>query len=233
MSKTQRVHVQRVEAGELVESADDMVLVEEAVSITVDGALRVESTCSPGELAEWVVGYLFSEGWIGSPEDVGEIWHDDGAYVVRLHAPTRPGPLERLESDLVLGVGRIYDVAADVMERSAALRKAGEAHAAAIANGEGIRVFVEDVRRTCAFEKAIGEAVLMGVDFSGSLAFLTSPVGLRAIEKSARCGIPVVATSETPTGAAVRLAEELRVCLCGVVRGEQLNVYAQGWRLGL
>ena len=53
------------------------------------------------------------------------------------------------------------------------------------------------------------------------------------ISKLARCGVPIVAAVSAPTIDAVRLAEELNVCLCGFVRGERMNVYANGWRLGL
>jgi len=92
---------------------------------------------------------------------------------------------------------------------------------------------VEDISRTCALEKAIGEALLRGVDFEQSFAFLSSRVPSRMITKLARCGVPIVAAVSAPTMDAVRLAERLNICLCGFVRDERLNVYAHGWRIGL
>jgi len=233
MSKTGRVHIQRVESGQIVESADDVVVVEQPVSIVVDGTPRIETTCSPGELGEWVIGYLFSEGWIVSPDDVDEIRHDGGEYRVRLHAGAHLRDVAAVRSDFVMGIGRIQDVSADVTRQAAIFEATGGTHAAAIVNEKGILAFVEDISRTCALEKAIGEAVLMGVDFSETLLFLSSRVPSRAVVKAARCGIPIVAAVSAPTADAVRHADDLNICLCGFVRGDRLNVYAHGWRLGL
>lgn len=103
----------------------------------------------------------------------------------------------------------------------------------AVSSASGLVALAEDISRTCALEKALGHALVQRADFSQSLAFLSSRVPSRMIAKLARCGIPIVAAVSAPTIDAVRLAEELNVCLCGFVRGDRLNVYAHGWRVSL
>ena len=232
MERVKRVRVHRVEAGN-VESVDDAVAVERAVSIEIDGTVRLATVCSPGELGEWAIGYLYSEGWIQSPDDVGEITHEGGSYSVRLR---EAGPIEppgRVNSDLVLGTDRLLEAASELVERASTFRKTGGTHVAAIADRTEVFTMAEDISRACALEKAIGEAVLTGVDFGRSFALLSSRVPARMVAKLARCGVPIVAAVSAPTEAAIELAESLRICLCGFVRDERLNVYSHEWRVGL
>jgi len=232
MSQVKSVPIKRLESGQ-VESVEDSVVVERPVSITVDGVLRVETVCSPGELGEWVIGYLLSEGLIGDPEDVDEVTHDGDAYNVQCRSVTEVSLLQSVESDFTYVASRVLDAAAEVVSRATIFHETGGTHVMAIADQTGMRALVEDISRTCALEKAIGQAVLKGVEFGQALALLSSRVPARMIRKLARCGVPIVAAVSAPTADAVELAEELNICLCGFVRGERLNVYSHGWRIGL
>ena len=231
-SQTERIRIRRFIAGE-VTSVDDDVVAERDVAIAIAGEMLVRATCSPGELGEWVLGYLYSEGLISTPESVREIRGDEGTFTVRLTRRTEPTPPEPVESDWILGPDRVLEIASEVAERASLYEGTGGAHAAALANRECIFSLVEDVSRTCALEKAIGEGLLRGIDFSHTLAFISSRVPARMIEKLGRCGVPIVAAVSAPTATAVGLAEALNVCLCGFVRGERMNVYTHGWRVEL
>jgi len=234
MGEIERVPIQRVRS-ERVESVEDTLVVEQNVTIEVDGEILIRTTCSPRQLREWAIGYLFSEGFITAPDDVEEIREADGVLSVTLTAaaPTEPGPLPPVESEWRVTADRILAVARVMVEKAELFRRTGGAHAVAIADETDVLVFVEDVNRTCALEKALGIALPLHIDFSRSLAFLSSRIPSRMVAKLARCGIPIVAAVSAPTLDAVRLAESLNVCLCGFVRGERMNVYAHGWRVGL
>ena len=232
MRPTRQVSIHRLDDGD-VESLDDVVAVEQAVSIAVSGVRRIKAVCSPDGLGEWVLGYLASEGLIRSPEDVVHIAHEGTDYRVRLrHEAEVPAPL-RVRSDFNLGASRIRDVVSETASRASCFRETGGTHVMAIADGTGIRTLVEDISRTCALEKAIGEALIAGVDFGQSFSVLSSRVPSRMVRKLARCGIPIVAAVSAPTAEAVDLAEELGICLCGFVRCDRMNVYSHGWRIGL
>jgi len=234
MSTIERIPIQRVRSGE-VESVDDTLVAEANVAIELRGDERIRAVCSPGHLREWAIGYLFSEGLIARPDDVEEIRESDGVLTIDLasSAPAEPAPLVPVESDWRATPERILAVARETGEKADLFRRTGGTHAVTIANESGIVAFVEDISRTCALEKALGIALLQRIDFTRSLTFLSSRVPSRMIAKLARCEIPIVAAVSAPTSDAVRLAEELNVCLCGFVRGERLNFYAHGWRVGL
>jgi len=232
VSKMERVTIKRFLAGE-VTSVDDAVAAERDVAIEVAGEILVRATCSPDELGEWVLGHLFSEGLISTPKDVRDIHGGEGTFTIRLSHRTSPAPPDPVESDWVLGPNRILEVAAEVGERTNAFKETGGTHAAALADSERVLALVEDVSRTCALEKAIGEGLLRGIDFAHTLVFVSSRVPARMVGKLARCDVPIVAAVSAPTAAAVRSAEALNVCLCGFVRGERMNVYTHAWRVEL
>ena len=234
MEMMERSPIERVQSGE-VESVKDMLAVETDIAIEVRGETLIRTTCSPGQLQEWVHGYLLSEGRIMSASDVARIREVTGGVSVELTASAPSGltPLAPVVSELTVKRGRLLAVGREVAERADVFNRTGGTHAMAIVSETEIVAFVEDISRTCALEKALGLALAQNVVFRRSLAFLSSRVPSRMIAKLARCGLPIVAAVSAPTAEAVRLAEALNVCVCGFVRDERLNVYAHGWRVGL
>ncbi len=233
MDTGERTRFQRVRSGE-IKSVVDTLVVETDVAIELDGELLLRATCSPGQLREWVIGHLFSEGLIARSADVKEIREAAGVFSVELaaSAPSTPVPLAPVASDCRMTVERILAVARETGEKAELFQQTGGTHAMAIADEAEIIAFVEDISRTCALEKALGIALLQRFAFSRSLAFLSSRVPSRMIAKLVRCRIPIASAISAPTADAVRLAERTRLCLCGFVRGEGLNVYTHGWRIG-
>jgi FdhD protein len=234
LETTERVPIKRVQSAK-IESVDDTLVVEADVAIELGGEELIRTTCSPGRMREWVIGYLFSEGHIVHPKDVSEIREVDGVFSIELadSAPAEPAPLTPVESGLIVEPDRLLAVARAVADCADVFHRTGGTHATALANQEEIVSLVEDISRTCALEKVLGLALTQHADFSRSFAFLSSRVPSRMIAKLGLCGVPIVAAVSAPTIDAVRLAEELNVCLCGFVRGGRLNVYAHSWRVGL
>jgi FdhD protein len=234
LETTERFPIKRVQSGDL-EFVDDTLVKEANVAIELGGRSLIRTTCSPGQMREWVLGYLLSEGFIASPDDVAEIHERQDAFSVALaeSAPAKTAPLTPVESGLTVEPDRLLEIAREVQRRATVFERTGGTHAMAIASETDIVSLAEDISRICALEKALGHALVQRADFSRSFAFLSSRVPSRMAAKLARCGVPIVAAVSAPTINAVRLAEELNVCLCGFVRDERLNVYTHGWRVGL
>ena len=234
MEGTEKVTIHRIVAGK-VETIDDTLVVEENVSIELDGQELIRTTCSPGHMREWVLGYLFSEGRIEQADDVAKIRETNGLHSVELatSAPTGPGPISPVVSDLTIGSERLLEAACEVARRGEVFAATGGTHTMGIFGPRGISSFAEDISRTCALEKTIGAALLEGIVFGESFAFLSSRVPSRMIAKLARCGVSIVAAVSAPTNDAVLLAKKLNLSLCGFVRNNRWNVYTHGWRVGL
>jgi len=235
MKQTQTRPVTRIDAGTIEETSERLV-VEQEISIAVAGKTLVRATCSPSSLKELVYGHLVSEGLIRSKSDVSSVTVKGTVAEISL-GNTSPAlqtsSLQPLDSPFTISADGLLAAAEDCRRRGTIFRETGGTHAAALGNRSGIVGFFEDVSRTCALEKVLGDALLRGIAGDETFVFLSSRVSSRMILKVARCGIPIVGAVSAPTADAVCLAETLRICLCGFVRDSRLNVYSHRWRVGL
>ena len=228
-----RATVTRIQAGR-TEDVEDTLVLEREISISVNGERAVLTSCSPGHERELVYGFLFSEGFIGSVDEVASIESKGDEFFVEVEGgrhPTVDRFPPRVESPLTLPAGRLLDAGRECRERGAIFRKTGGTHAASLGDVSRSVNFFEDVSRTCALEKAMGDALLGGTDFGDTFIFLSSRVSLRMVLKAARCGIPIFASVSAPTLQAVEAVRTLNLCLCCFVRGERLVIYSHKWRV--
>ena len=230
MDTTTRWTIDRF-SGDRNESASDILVTEEQVTITANGDKLISTACSPGILRELTYGYLISEGMIRSIDDVTSYREEEGAIDVRISPTRNSQSLVPLASSYSILLKRMLEGAEQAQQSGTLFRQTGGTHAAAIFAPAGDMIFVEDISRTCAMEKAIGEALLAEADFSNSFIFLSSRISLSMVRKIARCKIPIIGCVSAPTFQAVAMADKLGICLCGFVRGERMNIYTHAERI--
>ncbi len=229
MEPAQRASFLHISPGKRSERTSFLVT-EKTVVLEIEAGRQFTFTCSPGSERALVYGFLLSEGWIRRKEDIQNWEETETGYRVRLRRRL-PGLPMRVTSGFSLPTSRIISAAAEFHTQSSLFRKTGGAHAAAIGERKGLLNFFADVSRNSAMEKAIGDAFLHEMDLGEAFLFLSCRVPQRMIHKAARAGIPVVCAVSAPTAQAVAEAKRLDICLCGFVRGEELNVYSHPWRL--
>jgi FdhD protein len=115
--------------------------------------------------------------------------------------------------------------------RSSLYELTGCIHSAALADGEDIICFAEDIGRHNAVDKAIGSAVLEAVDPRGKIMLASGRLSSEIVSKCARWAIPIVASRTAPTALALRIAQETGVTVVGFVRGDRMNVYTHVHRV--
>ena len=96
--------------------------------------------------------------------------------------------------------------------------RTGSAHSCFLLRGGEILFSAEDMGRHNALDKAIGWALLQGVDFSETAVFTSGRVPADVARKVIRAGIPVLISRKMPTGEAVKLAVETGLTLIGKAR---------------
>lgn len=119
--------------------------------------------------------------------------------------------------------------------------RTGGLHAAVLVGRDGAAIAsAEDVGRHNAVDKVVGAALRAGrvgpraaAAAAPALLAVSGRAGFEIVQKAAAAGVPVVASVSAPSSLAVDLARAAGVTLCGFVRGERMNVYANGERLGL
>lgn len=236
MDPTSSASIIKVEGVE-IRRIDDVLIREQEVVVRVEGRDILHTVCSPGGGRELAYGHLASEGWIGSPNDVDEVLLDPGSAKISVRLRERcvmprcePAPVW---SRYTVRPADVLSATRDAEAEEKLFRATGGTHLAVVLPAGGPKFAAEDISRTCALEKALGAALLAGVDLGSSILFLTSRVPLLFVRKAARVGIPILAAVSAPTYEAVEEAERLGICLCGFVRGDRLNVYSRPSRVGL
>jgi FdhD protein len=234
MDSTRLTDVIRAE-GAGVERVRDTLVREARIVVRLDGREVLDAVCTPGDERELAVGHLVSEGWLESVQDVVSVSVDAALSEVSVcrRGSAPPGGLGEVTTTYETLRSRVAEVAERGEIRPSLFAATGGAHTAAVCPAEGSDVVAEDISRACALDKAFGKALLGGVDVGRSILFLTSRVPRQFIRKAARVGIPIVAAVSAPTYEAVEEAERLGICLCGFVRPGRMNVYSQGWRVGV
>lgn len=122
----------------------------------------------------------------------------------------------------------------------AVFRRTGGLHAAALLAGDGeVIALAEDIGRHNAVDKVVGAAVRTGrlggradPSVGPALLAVSGRAGFEIVQKGAMAGVAVIASVSAPSSLAVDLARAAGVALAGFVRGERMNVYAHGRRLG-
>jgi len=238
---------------------DCRVVVEQPLTITVDGVGEYTLMCTPAHTAALAVGFVFSEGLIGSLRDIDVLYHcedDPGAVRLRLgRAPeTKPArnmvvasscglcgcmdvaamlaSLPRVGRELIVPASLLLAAQAEMHRRQHIFRQTGGTHAAAVFTAEGeIVAFAEDLGRHNALDKCIGQCLLTERPTAGLGAVLSGRVSLELITKAARAGLELLAAVSAPSSLAIEAATECGITLCGFVREDRLTVFANPRRV--
>ncbi|NLP05014.1 hypothetical protein GX411_03550 [Candidatus Fermentibacteria bacterium] len=217
-----------------VEARIDTLAGQSSCRVVVNGDTLAEETCSPGDEAALGLGLLLLEGAAapGSPAPEADV--SESCVGFRLEG-RRPSAIEpgRVESGFRSDPAAVFDLMRKAAELAVTHASTGATHFAALGESGLIRCHFEDISRTAALAKALGEAWSKGFPGCSSTLLLSSRVPACFVIGAARAGIPIMAAVSAPTAQAADEAERLNICLCGFVRGERMNVYSHPWRLGL
>jgi len=137
-----------------------------------------------------------------------------------------------LEDELRIPAVDIVRMQYVMVEKQALQARTKGVHAVALVRPDGVPVIVrEDVGRHNALDKAIGHALLYGIDCSGCVAILSGRISFEMAQKAIRARIPVVAAVSAATALAVDLANHLNCTLIGRLRDDSLSIYTHQERI--
>jgi FdhD protein len=245
----------RTVASILRDGVRDEVAVEEPLEIRVDGRPLAVTMRTPGHDEELALGFLYGEGLIDGPREVG-LTEDLAANIVEVSGPLLRDPGVRrfytTSSCGVCGKGALEEVSVyaprlvggPTVERSllAALpdrlrqptfERTGGLHATGLFSAAGeLELVREDVGRHNAMDKVIGAALREGrVPLRDSILCVSGRLAFELVQKAAVAGAPILVGVGAPTSLAVELAADRDMTLAGFARGDRVNVYTGAQRV--
>jgi len=210
---------------------------EAPVRFFYNGREAVTLLCTPRELKELAVGWLFTERFICGAGEITALGVCEDMSTVTVQAsPDRWEESSRLRRAFTSGCGggntalsQPDDVLARVcngpgpdcslikvmLAGAIQYKRTGGIHCAALADGKRILFQSEDIGRHNAVDKVIGRGLLEGMLFANTHLLTTGRVSSDMVVKAVRAGIPAVISLSVPTSLAVEIASRAGLLLIG------------------
>ena len=232
---------------------EDGVIAEQSVSLTVNGKVWLSFMCTPVDLEELAVGFLYNEKIINTMDEVKDIYvcdHKDNVDIWLDRSIEEPknwrrtsgctggytsAVLDEIEpvslNGLVIKPERILALIRNLFESQDIYKKSGGVHSSALANKNGILFQIEDVGRHNTLDKIAGKLLLENIDASPKIILSTGRISSEMLQKSARMKTSILISRTSPTSLSIELAQKLGITLIGYARGHRFNVYSHPERV--
>jgi FdhD protein len=243
------------------ETLQGQVAREYPLTVLFNGEQLATLLCSPDDMENLAVGFLYSEGLVAGREELRDIALDEQRGVVRVETSSAAvmdrelfmkrvittgcgrgisfysfADLEQKQQKVVSAVtvtpAQILDLMRAFQTRSEIYQRTHGVHGAALCDASGIILFKEDIGRHNAIDKIFGHCLRQEIPLADRIIMTTGRISSEILFKVAKRNIPILISRSTPTDLAVGLAGDLGITLVGFVRGGHMNVYAEAGRIG-
>ena len=239
-------------------SIEQAVAREFPITIILNDRELVTLLCSPTDLRYLAVGFLSSEGFLKSKDEIKKIIVDDQRGVVRVETVEDKGlaqevlfkrlitsgcgrgasfysaadaDSQKVESKMKISADEVFALVNEFQHGSKVYLATHGVHSAALCDKKSILIFNEDIGRHNAIDKIFGRCLLEDIPTEGHMIITSGRISSEILHKVAKRGIPIIISISTPTNQGVRIADNLGITLIGSVRGKKLNVYTNDWRV--
>ncbi|MGI6225287.1 MAG: formate dehydrogenase accessory sulfurtransferase FdhD [Peptococcales bacterium] len=222
---------------------------EERITIFLNNLKIISLLCSPNNLEELALGFLYGEGLVCSNSDYWEIEvnkDEKEVYVYAEESKNMQKLLEggtltsgcgrgitfsrqekihrRLKSNLNLELNQILHYTNCFQRETLFENNTGGIHnAGLLTNGE--LVIRKDVGRHNAVDKINGYCLFNSIEIENEVLFLTGRISSEIVMKGAKMQIPFIVSLSGATSLAIELAQEFGITIFGYVRGKNAVIY--------
>lgn len=230
------------------------VVDEVLACISVNGEELTRYMCSPHQLDQLAMGFLYNEGLISSGDDVRsvhvskkrtcvDIWLQDADF----EAPKRPivtagcgggvtfddlsGKHDPIQSNLTVRAEELAILMREVHLGAELYQRARGIHTAALAGEGEILLQVEDVGRHNCLDRLAGAALSSNVATRDHILLSSGRISSEMINKARRLQTPIVCSRTSPTSLSVALAKAWNITLVAYLRKDRMRLYTHPERV--
>ena len=203
----------------------DELVHEEEIIVKLNGEIH-KFYCIPVDLEEMITGNLKSRGIDPSSSRLKKL--GGNKFEVNFPQELVKTPKD-CDSQRKRTKGEVFDLIEALNKNSFLYQKTGCTHVIGIC--EDKEIFVEDISRHCAIDKAIGLAIRDGINLSNSFLVTSCRQTASTIIKAIFCEIPIVVSIAAPTNLAIKEANKYGITLIGFASPERFNIYSHDWRI--
>lgn len=203
------------------------VLCEHTIRVFVNRLLEMEFVCLPQYLPELIVGHLVTEGYLHRAEDVltVSISSTGESADVTLKTLSEPGLISDVspvpwEQEWVFALADRFAAGMPVHELTCAT------HSCFLARNKELLFQCEDIGRHNAIDKAVGYALINGIDLRECLLYSSGRMPADMAAKAIRAGIPLLASKGAPTASAIALARQHGLTLLCAARRDRMKLFS-------
>lgn len=245
------VQARRIKEG-ITDTIEERVTCESPLTLYINDQELVTLLCTLEHLDELAVGFLHSEGFIKERGDIREIKIDTALGIAKVVTVQQSVIAERtflkrylttgcgkgtsfyhlsdavcrpVESGFQISAAQIFNLMVQAQRMSELFKITGGVHSSAICTGDEIMFFREDIGRHNTVDKLSGRCLLDGIATTDKILLTTGRISSEILVKTAKLGIPLIASRSAPTDLAISHANELGVTIVAFVRNQRMNVY--------
>jgi FdhD protein len=257
MNETSKVFQFRQYKADRSETIETGVILEQEVSLTVNGELWLSFMCTPVDLEALAAGFLFNESLLNSIDDLisiracptltnVDVWLNKSIQRPEIWRRTSgcgggithgikdaADPIQDPSDEVVISAASIFGLFEQFLGSQDLYRRVGGVHSSALCDSQKIIVMADDIGRHNTLDKIAGRCLLDRIKVDHSILITTGRLSSEMLQKASRIGASVVVSRSSPSSLAIEIAQRIGITLIGYARGSQFNVYTFPDRLNL
>lgn len=224
------------------------VIVELPVDISINAKYWLTLMCTPSNLDELAIGFLYNEGlinslseiklievcqngtnidiWLNHEIDLPDRWRRTSgctggttSVILKKSKKEKPNPSKLTPAKIFVLLNLLH-------ENQNLYSLSGGVHSSALSDGEKILVTMEDIGRHNTLDKIAGRC-LMDIGFpADSILISTGRISSEMLQKAARIGSAIIISRTSPSSLSIEFAEQMGICIIGYARKDRFKIYS-------
>ena len=230
------------------------IAIEAPVSLTVNGQVWLTFQCTPDQLEEMAVGFLFNEGFLRSMDEVVilhvceqkdnvDVWLDhavqkpvswrrtSGCHGGTTSADLQQDRFEPVTGNHTLTTGQVFSLMDQFLNQQTPHSESGGVHTSALADGDRLLFQIHDIGRHNTFDKIAGHILMQQVPVSVPVLITSGRISSDMLQKSVRMRAPFLISMRSTSQMGIQLAQEWGITLISGARRGRFNVFTHPDRI--